>query len=300
MFHVFVSLQASFSSISPSFDYLLSQQNQQSHHYQQSPTQQQSQEQYSDFLLSPNQPQRAYLDQTHHSNSSSDTLVGIEEDSSTNLLQPPITHFKEEAPFLSESHTPTPGISEHEQDCLFETSSTEELGLLSLRSSSDPVLSANSRQASLQNIQRPQTSADLLAGVNPILPSFQETYQIKYSQLASFGLKMDEDCFNAAAQHQSVATYHHPHPHHQALHHSHGYGFPQHPESQYIQSSGSFYGQPYESHGMVRFFNSFKSFYLLNDFSLFLLFTVWSCPISRYIFLASFSYSNRLKCVIHS
>lgn len=256
LFSCSVHLQASFSSISPSFDYLLSQQSQQqSQHYQQ---QQSQQEQYSDYLLSPNQPQRAYIDQTQHSNSSSDTLVGIEEESSTNLLQQPITRFKEEVPFISDSHTPTPAtaVSEHEQDCLFETSSTEELGLLSLRSSSDPVLSTNSRQASSQNIQRPQTSADLLTGLNSILPSFQETYQIKYSQLASFGLKMDEDCFNAAAQHQSVTAYHVPHPHHQTMHHGHGYSSypPQHPESQqYIQSSsGSFYAQPpYETHGLV-------------------------------------------------
>lgn len=248
-------LQATFSSVSPSFDYLLSQQQSTfPQHYQQQ-QQQTHQDSYSDFLLSPNQPHRAtYLEaQARHSNSSSDTLVGIEEEAS-NILQPPITRFKEEAPFLCESHTPTPATSasEHEQDCLFESSSSEELGLLSLRSSSDPVLSANSRQAALQNVQRPQTSVDL-SGINPILPSFQETYQIKYSQLANFGLKMDEDCFNAAAQHQSIAAYHHhPHPH-QALHPGHGYGFQQHPESQYIQS-GSFYTQPYEGHSLVSYY----------------------------------------------
>lgn len=196
--------------------------------------------------MSPNQPQRsAYLEaQAQHSNSSSDTLVGIEEEQTTNILQLPITRFKEEAPFLCESHTPTPATTDQdqEQDCLFESSSSEELGLLSLRSSSDPVLSANSRQSALQNLQRPQTSAD-------ILPSFQETYPIKYSQLANFGLKMDEDCFNAA-QHQSIAAYHHQHPH-QALHPGHGYGFQQHAE-QYIQS-GSFYSQPYEAHALVNY-----------------------------------------------
>lgn len=199
-------------------------------------------------MFSQNQHGRSFIDhQTHHSNSSSDTLVGIEEEQSSNLLAPPITHFKEEPLFLTNPHTPTnPRSVEQEQDLIFESSSTEELGLLSLRSSSDPTLSNTSRQPlETSNIQRPQTSANVL-DVNPILPSFQDTYQIKYNQLADFGLKMDEDCFNAGGVHaSSVATFNHP----QGHHHQAPYGF--HSQAEYVQNAAGFYHQQYDSHSLV-------------------------------------------------
>lgn len=175
-------------------------------------------------------------------------------------MAPPITHFKQENPFLSESHTPTPGTSVEDQELLFETSSTEELGLLSLRSSSDPILATTSRQASsvFQPIaQRTQASSDLSLCPSSILPSFQDTYQIKSSQLESLGLKMDEDCYNVAAQHQSVAVFHNQHSMHHNMH-GHGYGFQQHTESQYMPSN-TFY-QQYEGHGVVSLF-LFSSLY---------------------------------------
>lgn len=204
---------------------------------------------FSDILFSQNQHGRAFLDhQTQHSNSSSDTLVGIEEEQSSDLLIPTITSFKEEPAFATNPHTPTnPRSVEQEQDLIFETSSTEELGLLSLRSSSDPTLANTASQPPHDehsaNIRRPQTAADL--DPNPILPSFQETYPIKYNQLADFGLKMDEDCFNVVGAHSAnIAAYQQ-----QQAQHPGAYGFPTH--SEYLQNVGSFYQHHYESHSLV-------------------------------------------------
>ncbi|CAG9798960.1 unnamed protein product [Chironomus riparius] len=244
--------QSSFSSLSPSLDFLLLQQQQQQEELlsQQQQSIHNLESSFSDILFSQNQQDRAFIEhQTNHSNSSSDTLVGIEEETSQDLLTPTITHFKEEPPFLTHPHTPTnPRSVEQDQDLIFETSSTEELGLLSLRSSSDPTLSNTSRQpvepspAVSVNIQRPQTSADLL-DPNPILPSFQDTYPIKYNQLADFGLKMDEDCFNVTSHTTGVANY-------QQGHHATPYsGFQTH--SEYLQNVGNFYQHHhYDSHPM--------------------------------------------------
>lgn len=276
-------LQASFSSVS-SFDYLLSQQ---PHHYQhhhsvhQQQTQQPQQiniipihpnlDSYTEqSLFSPSDlpsvssssapiatgisevsadlEGSSYLEQTaQHSNSSSDTLVELSEHSSGNFQGSTgsLNTFKEEA--IS--------IADQDQDLLFETSSTEELGLLSLRSNSDPTLAANTRlqQPQLLTAPRPSTSVDV-AGTST-LPSFQETYPVKFNQLATFGLKMDEDCYNIASphQHQSVTVYHHGH--HQNLHHSH-YEFPQHAaSSQYMTPGVGFYANPpnYEHNQPVSF-----------------------------------------------
>lgn len=95
------------------------------------------------------------------------------------------------------------------------------------------------------NIQRPQTAAELL-DVNPILPSFQDTYQIKYNQLADFGLKMDEDCFNVAGGHATGQAGNYQQGHHAAPYSN----FQAH--SEYMQNVGNFYQHHgYESHSMV-------------------------------------------------
>jgi nuclear receptor subfamily 4 group A member 2 len=205
---------------------------------------------FSDILFSQGQQGRSFIEHqtTQHSNSSSDTLVGIEEEQSSDLLLPTITHFKEEPAFSTNPHTPTnPRSVEQEHDLIFESSSTEELGLLSLRSSSDPTLSntvARQQHEEIVNLQRPQTSID--NDLNPILPSFQETYPIKYNQLADFGLKMDEDCFNVAGGHAGnvAASYQHQHAQHPT-----SYGFGTH--SEYLQNVGNFYQHHYDSHSMV-------------------------------------------------
>ncbi|CAO1317440.1 unnamed protein product [Diamesa serratosioi] len=249
--------QTSFSSVSPSsYDFFLSQHQQQQqdqlnlleHHHSQNQHNLQS---FSGIAYSP-----SYLDhQAQHSSSSSDTLVGIEEDEQTsNILSPTITQFKKEPGFSSNPNTPTNPSRSDNEDILFETSSTEELGLLNLRSTSDPSLSTNSRQTISTNLQRPQASSDLQEN-SPILPSFQEIYpNIKYSQLADFGLKMDEDCFNIATAHpQSVAAFHQQHQqaHNQGIHQgTPSYGFQAHNEPQYVQNTGSFYSQPFDSRGM--------------------------------------------------
>jgi nuclear receptor subfamily 4 group A member 2 len=245
------TLQSSFSS--PSLDFLLQQQQ----HQQEELINQQQQSlhnlesSFSDILFSQGQQGRAFIEHqtAQHSNSSSDTLVGIEEEQSSDLLLPTITHFKEEPAFSTNPHTPTnPRSVEQEHDLIFETSSTEELGLLSLRSSSDPTLSntvARQPHEESVNLQRPQTSIDNDPN-NPILPSFQETYPIKYNQLADFGLKMDEDCFNVGGGHSGnvAASYQHQH-----AQHSTPYGFATH--SEYLQNVGNFYQHHYDSHSMV-------------------------------------------------
>lgn len=259
-------IQSSFTSASPSLDYLLLQQQQQQEELinQQQQSLHNLETSFSDILFSQNQQGREFLEhQAQHSNSSSDTLVGIEEEQSSDLLIPTITSFKEEPTFSTNPHTPTnPRSVEHEHDIIFETSSTEELGLLSLRSSSDPTLSNTASRQPLEeavNIQRPQTSVD------PILPSFQETYPVKYNTLADFGLKMDEDCFNVGAHSSNVAAY--PHAQHPTP-----YGFTTH--SEYLQNVGNFYQHHYESHSMVRNCAKEKLFAILISFLL-LFETVW-------------------------
>lgn len=272
-FHKSISVyfQTSFSSVSPSsYDFFLSQHQQQQqdqlnlleHHHSQSQHNIQS---FPGIGYSSNHQANSYLDQqAQHSSSSSDTLVGIEEDEQTsNLLLPTITQFKKEPGYSSNPNTPTNLSRSDNEDILFETSSTEELGLLNLRSSSDSSLSTNSRQTNVStNLQRPQASSDLLDN-NPILPSFQEIYpNIKYSQLADFGLKMDEDCFNIATAHpQNVAAFHQQHQqaHNQGILHQgnpSSYGFQAHNEPQYVQNTGSFYSQPFDSRGMVSFLDN--------------------------------------------
>ncbi|XP_055550100.1 probable nuclear hormone receptor HR38 isoform X3 [Wyeomyia smithii] len=308
---------SSFSSVS-SFDYLLSQQQnhpEQSYHqlgtfsgptHQQQSQPQEQQQLSSDLLPTGNpidkfveffgssQAQTAaesistepYLDQAQHSNSSSDTLVGLEEAPSafgessdsipTALLKAAGNLTELRDPFsVSPSRTQP---AEVEQDLLLETSSTEELGLLTLRSSSDPVLASSARQQQPQHqhqlIQSQQQqphplrtagpprqlrSADIAgtSSTNPILPSFQETYPIKYNQLASFGLKMDEDCFKIAASphHQNVSYGHHGYGHHAAVQQPH-YEFQPHntaPTAQYTNptSGGTFYSPTYDQHAPV-------------------------------------------------
>lgn len=258
--------QSTFSSVSPSsLDYLLLQQQQHQEELisQQQQSLQHLESSFSDILFSQSQQDRAFIEQqAQHSNSSSDTLVGIEEETSRDLLTPTIRHFKEEPPFLhTNPHTPTnpQSVGEQDSDLIFETSSTEELGLLSLRSSSDPILSHTSqRQAATDT--RPQTSDCQL---DPILPSFQETYPIKYNQLSDFGLKMDEDCgFSVATHTPQQQAYQQGHQHgapYGGGHHHHAFGNPSH--SEYIQNVGSFYQQhhhhhhhhPYDTHSLVSF-----------------------------------------------
>ncbi|XP_058449361.1 nuclear receptor subfamily 4 group A member 2 [Malaya genurostris] len=302
---------SSFSSVS-SFDYLLSQQQnhpEQSYHQLGAfgPSHQQSQHQeqqivpellptsnqldkFVDFFGSSQSQTQAesiatesFIDQAQHSNSSSDTLVGLEEhpptfgessDSISSVLLK--ASYKDDNlaelrdPFSTSS--PRTQATEPEPDLLLESSSTEELGLLTLRSSSDPVLASSARQQQppshpslLQQKQQPQpprpsarqiTSTEVVgtSGVSSILPSFQETYPIKYNQLANFGLKMDEDCFKIAASphHQNVSYGHQSYGHHTAVQQPH-YEFQQHtaaPNMQYSNptSGGSFYSPAYEQH----------------------------------------------------
>lgn len=249
-------------------DYLLLQQQQQQEELisQQQQSLQHLESSFSDILFSQNHQDRAFIDQqAQHSNSSTDTLVGIEEETSQDLLTPTIRQFKEEPPFLhTNPHTPTnpQSVGEQDSDLIFETSSTEELGLLSLRSSSDPTLSHTSQQRQASNDGRSQTSIDLQLDANSLLPSFQETYPIKYNQLSDFGLKMDEDCvFGVATPHTQQQAYqqgHHTTAPYVGGHHHHAFGNP----SEYLQNVGNFYQQHhhhhhhYDAHSLVSFYDA--------------------------------------------
>lgn len=133
--------------------------------------------------------------------------------------------------------TPIPG---QDKKIFFDRSSSEDLGLLTLRSSSDPTIALHSLQSRQQhnlgltdisqNIQQQQTSQQQqqtshlppgLVDPQSTLPSFQETYSIKYNQLATFGLKMDEDCYNIASPHHANMNYHQVHGHGHAHGHQH-------------------------------------------------------------------------------
>jgi nuclear receptor subfamily 4 group A member 2 len=204
-------------------------------------------------------PADLYLDQQdQHSNSSSDTLVDTRAESIGETL---LSSFKEETftklPEELPSTSTTPGDKD---DLLFDTSSNEELGYLSYRSSSDPSLASTSRQPILPQA-RSSTTAPTLPEASSTLPSFQETYPIKYSQLANFGLKMDEDCFNMGSsqlqQGGTAAAYHTTH--HQNLHHSQ-YDFQQHGQVHYGSGGGVFYTPSYEPHSMVSSIVVFNSY----------------------------------------
>lgn len=253
-FFFFVYFQASFSSVS-SFEFISSQQHS---HQQYNPLDTFSEALFPSETTPSNNssPISHYLENSgkvnfsnnfieppQHSSSSSDTIIGQLRGSTDSL----ISQYKEEPV------TPTAELYQK---------SPVELGPLTLRSSSDPSIPLHAFQSIQQaeNQQRPGTSASPL-------PSFQETYSIKYNQLASLGLKMDEDCYNMASPHHPASAYHHGHGH-AITHHPH-YEFSQHGAPHYVPPGG-FYPQPYEPHAMVSFYIqiyiniiSFKPFSIL-------------------------------------
>ncbi|XP_059617707.1 probable nuclear hormone receptor HR38 [Phlebotomus argentipes] len=200
-----------------------------------------------------------FADQLQHSNSSSDTLVGLSSHSS---------HFGGSVESLPTTLVPL--FQKEETNVLLSPSDQAQealdrptdLGPLTLRSSSDPAISLHSLQS-----RQPQASLSTTpTAPDSPLPSFQETYSIKYSQLASFGLKMDEDTFNVASPyHAGVVAYQHGHQnpfasssttiHHQGHYDFHGQhtaaAGQQHPPQYMPQGSGGFYQQQsFEQHPM--------------------------------------------------
>lgn len=216
-----------------------------------------------------------------HSNSSSETLVGNTDtsshfgsnDSIPNSLTHPYQHQQSQIQSL--------GASEQNKKLFFDRTTSEDLGLLTLRSNSDPTIALHSlQQARLQqqqslgltdisqNIPVPSqsnhqqiTAAELLEST---LPSFQETYPIKYNQLETFGLKMDEDCYNMAQAHQGNIGYHHGHQHH--VMHQDQYDYQQN-HSQFM--APNFY--PYDQQSMVSLRHTIYVDFEINFFFCFLL-----------------------------
>lgn len=245
-----------------------------------------------------------------HSNSSTDTLVASTENTAH--------HFGSNDSIASSSlsfgHQQSAQVQSIDSDTakkhFYDRSTPEDLGLLTLRSNSDPTIALHSlhqSRAHQQPQQQPQQPipnvalTDISQNVpvqsqsqshptNAIsipdssLPSFQDIYQIKYNQLETFGLKMDEDCYHMAQPQQNNMAYHHhghghnqPHPHQQPpqqhsahLHHHQQQHQPQHqhvmhqeqfdyqPNNSQQFMSSNFY--PYEQQSMV---SSQRIFYIL-------------------------------------
>lgn len=213
-------------------------------------------------------PNRLTAAQSQHSNSSSETLIGSHSHfGSTDSIveQQRQQQFKQEDYLSSDTASTNPGSCQSSVNDFFERSTSEDIGLLTLRSSSDPTIalhSFQSRQQSLreeplgqqQNNITEQTAASIL---HSSLPSFQETYSIKYNQqLSNLGLKMDEDCYNISSPHHptSVSSYHHGHGHHPAAFNQDHYAdYQQHTGTGQFMTpaAGSFYQYDQATSNMV-------------------------------------------------
>lgn len=288
-------LQASFSSLS-SFDFTSSQQNYHQQHqqlphqqHQTNPQQHQQQANLQQLQESPNYSYDSssldllpdicftqssygssehaantsnadYVRQSHHSNSSNETLIGGTPDlgSTENIsVAGDISTIEPLQQFKQEYYTPN-ADRRNETSANFVSNNTtspadyfersEDIGLLSLRSSSDPTIALHCFQSRQQALRASEASANVAinssdqsaaaaaaALLHSSLPSFQETYSIKYNQLSSLGLSMDDDCYNVASPHHQTAgsNYHHGHGHHPAA-------FSQEHFNEYQQHSGPF------------------------------------------------------------
>ncbi|KAG4079417.1 hypothetical protein HA402_008109 [Bradysia odoriphaga] len=212
---------------------------------QQHQSQQQPQTSHSSYSLDTNR----LTVQSLHSNSSSETLIGNNSQfgSTDNITANTILSPYREDQYRSSASSTTPTSIDDFLDR--SSTSAEDIGILSLRSSSDPVIALHcleSRQAVREELTSSQSDEQNLA--HSSLPSFQETYSIKYNQLSSLGLKMDEDCYNVASPHHpGVATYHHGHGHHpQTYHQDHQYDYQT--NVQFATPNTAFY--PFEQPGM--------------------------------------------------
>lgn len=201
-----------------------------------------------------------YARQSHHSNSSNETLIGGTSNlgSTENIsVAGDISAIEPLQQFKQEYYTPGTD-RRNETSANFVSNNTtspadyfersEDIGLLSLRSSSDPTIALHCFQSRQQALRGSETSANVTinssdqsaaaaaaALLHSSLPSFQETYSIKYNQLSSLGLTMDDDCYNVASPHHQTAgsNYHHGHGHHPAA-------FSQEHFNEYQQQSGPF------------------------------------------------------------
>ncbi|XP_037815893.1 probable nuclear hormone receptor HR38 [Lucilia sericata] len=171
----------------------------------------------------------------HHHNqlqdlhSSCETLVGSSEDitsSIENLTK--LTCLREKRlSSIPEQHTATTPNSEQDHSSLcFDRSTPQEIGLLSLRSSSDPAIALHTLQErqALQQQQQQQSGHHIghsRSGGDPLLsplggplslPSFQETYSLKYGTSSSTSdsltteltIKMDEDCYPLSTSTEAI------------------------------------------------------------------------------------------------
>lgn len=183
-----------------------------------------------------------------HSNSSSETLMGLGGHSSqlggsTDSIPCSLVSSQYKDEDICQPLSSISSLATTTGEDLFDQAAAD-LGPLTLRSRSDPsihtlqtdrvrTVSRTPLPKVHEQFQAPATATSTTGGelqnltedVDSALPSFQETYSIKYNQLASLGLKMDEDCFNPGSGYHasSVITAYQPHQphHHHASHHHH-------------------------------------------------------------------------------
>ncbi|XP_058980525.1 probable nuclear hormone receptor HR38 [Musca domestica] len=193
----------------------------------------------------------------HHSqlqdlHSSCETLVGSSEDITSSLENlTKLTCLREKRlSSIPEQHslrTTSNSEADHSSLC-FDRSTPQEIGLLSLRSSSDPAIALHALQERQQQQHQTSTAGGSVRGVgDPLLsplggplslPSFEETYSLKYGTTPTGGsastvstsdlqIKMDEDCFplNTSSGEgiggpalNQAQTHHHHHQHQQQQH----------------------------------------------------------------------------------
>uniref|UniRef100_A0A1A9WLX4 Nuclear receptor subfamily 4 group A member 2 n=1 Tax=Glossina brevipalpis TaxID=37001 RepID=A0A1A9WLX4_9MUSC len=196
--------------------------------------------------------------------SSCETLVGSSEDITSSLENlTKLTCLRDKRLSSIPEQQTIIGTSSSEQDnpLCFDRSTPQELGLLSLRSSSDPAIALHAVQER-QVVPNPSQTNTILgparlavandALISPLtgplsLPSFQETYSLKYGTSSTssaistdLSLKMDEDCYplTVTTSNEGIGgpalNQQHNHPQHHHHHHSHHH---HHQQQHHMQQS---------------------------------------------------------------
>uniref|UniRef100_A0A1I8NXN5 Probable nuclear hormone receptor HR38 n=1 Tax=Stomoxys calcitrans TaxID=35570 RepID=A0A1I8NXN5_STOCA len=219
--------------------------------------------------------------------SSCETLVGSSEDITSSLENlTKLTCLREKRlSSIPEQHSVSTPNSERDQSSLcFDRSTPQELGLLSLRSSSDPAIALHTlqeRQALKQQQQQQQQQHQHHSRGDPLLsplegplslPSFEETYSLKYGTTPSgatvptseLQIKMDEDCYPLTTSSaegiggpalNQTHTHHHTQHQQQQQHHHHHQQQQQHhqqtPQQQQQQQQHPSHQQQLSSHNSL-------------------------------------------------
>ncbi|XP_037958931.1 probable nuclear hormone receptor HR38 [Teleopsis dalmanni] len=171
--------------------------------------------------------------------SSCETLIGSNEDITSSIENlTTLTCLRDKRlSSIPEQHTISTPSSEQEHSLCFDRTTSQEIGLLTLRSSSDPAIALHTlkeHQALQQQAQLHNGRTGLEPLISPIsgplscgssLPSFEETYSLKYNSTAAnspthnttLNLKMNDDCFQLSTTAEQQQQHHQQHhvQHHQ-------------------------------------------------------------------------------------